>query len=75
MKSIIFTEKQINECLDFANLIDTSYYANRAQINSDKRKNDQIIGKLGEIAVYESLKSKLSNFKILSLKIDLKLKT
>ena len=69
MKSIIFTEKQINTCIDFANSINTSYYASRSQINDDKRKNDQLIGKLGEIATYEILKYKLPNLTYPDFKI------
>lgn len=52
---IKFTNEEIQKCLDFANKIDTSYYAKRSQFDNDKRKQDQIVGKLGEIATYNYL--------------------
>ena len=55
---IKFTQQEIDQVLDFANKIDTSYYATRSQKDNEKRKQDQIVGKLGEIAVYNALKDK-----------------
>jgi hypothetical protein len=51
---------QISECLDFAKkCVETNkYYASRGQSNIDKIVNDIYVGKLGEWAVYEFLKSK-----------------
>lgn len=58
VKNIIFTQAQLNQCREFAENINTSYYANRKQTDQEKRKLDQIIGKLGEIATHETLKAK-----------------
>jgi hypothetical protein len=55
---IKFTQEEIDQVLDFANKIDTSYYATRSQKDNEKRKQDQIVGKLGEIAVHNYLKEK-----------------
>ncbi len=55
---IKFTQEEIDQCNDFANKIDTSYYATRSQTDNNKRRHDQVIGKLGEIAVFNSLKEK-----------------
>lgn len=66
---IKFTPEQIQECLDFAEKIDTSFYAKRSQTDNDKRKQDQIVGKLGEIAVYTSLKDKYPDISYPDFKI------
>jgi hypothetical protein len=58
VKNIVFTQAQLNQCREFAENINTSYYANRKQTDQEKRKLDQIIGKLGEIATHETLKAK-----------------
>lgn len=42
----------------FSEAVDTSYYASRSQFNQEKRERDALIGKLGEIATYQSLKDK-----------------
>lgn len=55
---IKFTQPEIEQVLDFANKIDTSHYAKRSQFDNEKRKQDQIVGKLGEIAVFNTLKAK-----------------
>jgi hypothetical protein len=55
---ITFTQEEIDQVKDFANKIDTSYYANRSQFDNEKRKQDQIVGKLGEVATYNVLKEK-----------------
>ena len=55
--SYIHTQKDINECTNFAESIDTSHYASRSQTDPEKRKRDQIVGKLGELCVYNVLKN------------------
>jgi hypothetical protein len=70
---INFTQEEIDQVTEFANKIDTSYYAKRSQFDNEKRKQDQVIGKLGEVAVFNALKEKhptLSpvDFKIYSAK-------
>ncbi len=70
---INFTQEQLDQCWEFANNIDTSYYLNRSQDDDNKRKKDQVVGKLGEIAIYHSLKDKYPalsypDFKIYSSK-------
>jgi hypothetical protein len=55
---ITFTQEEIDQVTEFANKIDTSYYANRSQFDNEKRKQDQIVGKLGEVATYNVLKAK-----------------
>lgn len=56
-----FTEEEINKCKEFAEKIDTSFYAKRNQFNNEKRKKDQLVGKLGEIISYNYLKPKINN--------------
>ncbi len=56
-----FTEEEYKKCVEFSEKIDTSYYASRNQFNPEKRKNDQIIGKLGEILSFNYLKTKIGN--------------
>ncbi len=73
MSVIKFTQPEMDLVLDFADKIDTSYYASRSQSDSKKRKNDQIIGKLGEVATFNYLKDKYPmltppDFRILSKK-------
>lgn len=53
-----FTQQEIEKCQEFANKIDTRFYATRNQSNNDKRIKDQIFGKLGEIATFNSFKDK-----------------
>ena len=55
MEKVIFTAEELEKCEDFANNVDTSFYARRNQWDVNKRKIDARIGKLGEIAVYRSL--------------------
>jgi hypothetical protein len=56
-----FTEEELSKCKSFAESIDTSFYATRNQFNPEKRKTDQIIGKLGEILTYNYLLDKVQN--------------
>lgn len=58
MTTINFTQEEIDQVTDFASKIDTSFYAKRSQFDNEKRKQDQIVGKLGEIATYNFLKEK-----------------
>jgi hypothetical protein len=60
-KIIKFTEQQLRICEEFASAVDTTLYASRNQFNPEKRALDSKIGKLGEFAVYESLKNKIAN--------------
>lgn len=66
---IKFTQQEIDQVLDFANKIDTSYYAKRSQFDNEKRKQDQIVGKLGEVAVYNYLKDKHPTLKSVDFNI------
>jgi len=52
---IEFSIQEIEKCQEFANSIDTGYYANRKQFNNEKRIKDQIIGKIAEICAYKYL--------------------
>lgn len=61
MYNYTFTEEEINKCKEFSEKIDTSFYAKRNQFNNEKRKKDQLIGKLGEILSYNYLKNKISD--------------
>jgi hypothetical protein len=67
-----FTKTDIKRCEDFANKIDTSFYETRKQINIEKRILDSKIGKLGELAVFNTLcfkyKIEEPDFKIYSVK-------
>lgn len=70
---IKFTQDQIDQCVKFSEEIDTSRYVSRNQQDSDKRKKDQVVGKLGEIATYQVLKDKYPSlsppdFKIYAIK-------
>jgi hypothetical protein len=55
---IKFSSEDVKKCEEFANKIDTAYYASRKQTNNEKRIKDQVIGKLGEIATYLYFQSK-----------------
>lgn len=58
MTIIKFTKEEVQKCVDFSEKIDTSHYAKRSQTDNKKRKQDQVVGKLGEIATYNALKEK-----------------
>lgn len=51
------TEDEINTINHFADTIDTSYYDNFGQDNYAKKRDDQFVGKAGEIAAYHYLLS------------------
>lgn len=55
---IKFKPQDIKKCQEFANSVDTRFYATRSQYNNEKRIKDQIIGKLGELAIFAYFKAK-----------------
>ncbi len=55
---IPITKEDLQKCKDFANAIDTGYYATRAQFNNEKRIKDQIVGKLSELVAFKYLQMK-----------------
>jgi hypothetical protein len=58
MEVKIKLEKDIVEKVNnFADSINTDFYSTRGQSNTDKKKNDQQVGKLGEYGIYFYLKS------------------
>jgi len=61
MTGIKFTKEHLQKADEFANAVNTSLYARRNQWDADKRKLDSKIGKLGELAVYETLKPTISD--------------
>lgn len=69
MNKINFTLEDIEKCEEFASKVNTSLYAQRNQFDADKRKKDAKIGKLGELAVYYSLKDKYPNITYPDFKI------
>lgn len=56
-----FSEEEFSKCTEFANKIDTSFYSRRNQFDNDKRKKDQLIGKLGEIISFNYLNNKIKD--------------
>ena len=64
-----FSKEEIDKCKTFSENVDTSFYARRSQHNEEKRKKDALIGKLGEIAVYNILKNKITNLNYPDLNI------
>lgn len=56
-----FTQEEFERCVNFSNEIDTSFYSRRNQDNNEKRKKDQLIGKLGEILSYNYLINKIKD--------------
>jgi len=69
MNTINFTAEDLKICKDFSEQVDTSFYETRNQFNSSKRTKDSCIGKLGELAVYYSLKDKYPNITYPDFKI------
>lgn len=55
---IKLTDTDLTKTNTFANTIDTGHYASRGQFNNTKRRDQQIGGKLAEIAAYSYLTSK-----------------
>lgn len=64
-----FSKEELDACKLFSESVDTSFYARRSQHNEDKRKKDSLVGKLGEFAVYNSLKDKIKNIQKPDLQI------
>jgi len=64
MRLIKLSAADYKKCSDFANSVDTSFYANRKQFNEEKRIKDSIIGKIGEIATYKALKDKFPDLSL-----------
>jgi hypothetical protein len=58
MEEIFFNDTELSLCKDFSEQVDTSLYAQRNQFDSQKRKADSKIGKLGELLVYNILSKK-----------------
>lgn len=56
MMLIKLSNQDMKKCQDFANSIDTGFYATRNQFNAEKRIKDSIIGKAGEIACFNFFK-------------------
>ena len=56
-----FTAEDIQKAEEFSNKIDVNYYSGRNQFDVQKKRLDQKVGKLGELAVYGVLKDKLTN--------------
>jgi len=73
MNKIIFSNEDVFKCKQFSESVDTTLYIQRNQFDAIKRSADSMIGKLGELTVYYSLKDKYPNisypdFKIYSAK-------
>lgn len=73
MQEYKFSDDEFKLCKDFSEQVDTSFYATRSQFNVQKRIKDSLIGKLGELAVYNLLKDEIKDisypdFKIYSAK-------
>lgn len=69
MQKIIFSDDDLNICKEFSEAVDTKFYAGRNQWDANKRKIDAKIGKLGELAVYYSLKDKYPDISYPDFKI------
>jgi hypothetical protein len=61
MFKYFFLEEEYNKCKEFSEKIDTSFYSTRSQTNNNKRKKDQLVGKLGEILCFNYLKNKITD--------------
>lgn len=53
---IKLSKKDLDECRQFSDMIDASFYENRNQFDDNKRKIDIVIGKAGELIAYYYLK-------------------
>lgn len=56
-----FSQEELDICKKFSESVDTSHYSKRGQNNEQKRQKDALVGKLGEFAVFQSLKGKVPN--------------
>lgn len=61
MIKYFFSQEELDICKKFSESVDTSHYSKRGQNNEQKRQKDALVGKLGEFAVYHSLKDKVPN--------------
>lgn len=61
MIKYFFSQEELDVCKNFSESVDTSHYSKRGQNNEQKRQKDAFVGKLGEYAVYNSLKGKILN--------------
>jgi hypothetical protein len=52
------SDEVLSKVYKFSNEINTSFYSSRNQFNNDKRKRDQVVGKLGEFGVYNYVSAK-----------------
>ena len=59
MIKYFFSQEELDICKKFSESVDTSHYSKRGQNNEQKRQKDALVGKLGEFAVYHSLKDKV----------------
>jgi hypothetical protein len=57
---IVLDDSELSIIKEFAEKIDTGFYATRNQFNASKRTTDQITGKMGEFAVYKYLSPKIN---------------
>jgi hypothetical protein len=69
MIKYVFTKEEVDACKLFSEAVDTSHYSKRGQNNDQKRQKDALIGKLGEVATYHSLKDKIHGLTIPDFKI------
>jgi len=58
---VSITKSDLSKVEEFISKISTTHYASRGQNNPDKRKLDQKVGKLGELASYHLLKDKFDS--------------
>jgi len=56
----IFTTEDLQKAEEFSSKIDVNYYSGRDQLDVQKKRLDQKVGKLGELAVYGILKEKMN---------------
>jgi len=64
-----FSKEELDACKLFSESVNTSYYSKRGQNNDQKRQKDALVGKLGEIAVYQTLKGKIPSIGYPDLRI------
>src|SRR6202521_4047894 len=63
------TKKDMEQIQKFGGEIKTGFYKNRGQNNSNKRYEDQLVGKSAEICFYNIFKGKLKNLTCPDFKI------
>jgi hypothetical protein len=57
----VLTSEDLKQAEEFANKIDVNHYSGRNQFDDQKKRFDQKVGKLGELATYSYLKDKVNN--------------